>query len=175
MSANYLPIAFVTSLLLTAGCNSSDNVAGAEVTTMTSDNSAIPVGGTTTVHASFSFDTGSVFSSNDDVVLVIRLPEGLHALEANSVLTTSSGSSTVTPQLLDCAGGLESYAVYDFTPGTLGVGAPSGDTQAQLDFEVEGIGVTDSSSVKGLANLKMVAFGCDVTFSSESSVDVKVQ
>ena len=141
-----------------------------EVKDISVDDRSLNIGQGTVVRTKFSFDENDVFSDDDNVSVVIRLPEQLKFRLNTAEIQESGEDEEVGAQVFNCPTG-EQYLLFDLDENDLsGAEDPSGDADAELTLTVDAFSLSLSGVViEATASSNGPDFACGEAFESEES------
>ena len=160
------------------GCGSEgddDNFESPEITDMDLEEEAIrPLEGTV-LAVEFSFDRSNVFDDNDEVAVVVRLPNGIIYREGTAEIDEDSGGDNgVNPETTLCSDGT-AFVRFNFDENDLsGAEDPDGDGDARLTLTIDALRVLGSAVIEARADENSAPFGCNGSFLAEDRVVLTV-
>jgi hypothetical protein len=111
----------------------------AEVVDLSLEDSTIEVNEATILAVEFSFDFSRVFDDDENVVIVVRLPEGIEFRDGTSEIDGIDGDEEVGAQIVRCSGSDETFLIFDMDRFDLDDASnPPGDADAVLTLTIEG-------------------------------------
>lgn len=139
------------------------------------DKSVIPVGDTAVVNVDVTFDSDSVFDDNENVVVVVQLPNGIAYVNDSSEIQGITGDSGVGAQVTNCASTGEAFLLYDLDENDLDTAEnPDGDADARISFTIQGAASTGPQTIQANAGDNAVIFTCGQPFASDAQAAVAV-
>ena len=140
------------SMFLFCSCGGSGgddtNFLSAHVVDIQAVDDSLEVGEGTVVAVDFTFDPFLVFDDGRNVVVTVRLPEGLDYRDNTSEVDGESADREIGAQVTFCPNSGETFLVYDMDDVDLeGAQNPPGEALARLTLTVDAIGRTSDGVV----------------------------
>jgi len=171
----------VLTALSFAGCSSNDDNGddffnSARVVDLAVEDSTIHVGDGTVLAVNFSFDASNVFNDDDNVSVVVRLPEGIEYRDDTSEIDGVSGDDGVGAQVVRCVASGETYLIYDLDRFDLDNAAnPAGDGDAVITLTIDATKRGDFATIEAAADGdRTPLFSCGSSFASDEQVSIEV-
>lgn len=168
-------------LALSVGSCSSDSdddddfFEDADVIDLSVEDSNIEVGEGTVLAVEFSFDADRVFNDGDNVVVVVKLPEGLEFRDGTSEIDGVDGDDSLGAQIVRCSGSNETYLIFDMDEFDLdNASNPPGDADAVLTMTVDGVAPVDFETIEATAGDNEPLFECGERFISDEQAAITV-
>lgn len=174
---HFKPLVFAIIMFLLCSCGSSDddNGTGAEVTDLAVGSTSLQLGEQTVVAVKFTYSADDIFDNGENVVVVVKLPNGVSLVEGTSEVDSIFGDEEVTPSVNVCKQTGESFVIYDLDESDLDLASnPDGDADAKLNFTIRGVRTTDGEVLlEARAENNSVLYTCD-QFSSDAQIALTV-
>ena len=177
-------MALVASLILCifgAGCgdgNDDDNESdgGSNVVELSADTNPVAVGGASIISVNFSFSSDDVFDDDQNVALVVFVPNALLYREGTAEIDRPVGDDRgVGPQVFPCASG-GAFLLFDLDEDDLiEAENPSGNADAKLKFTVDAVSASASAVIQATARNNSVGFSCDTGLLPDAVTAIVVQ
>ena len=167
------------ALLISVGCGGDDDDLGsrsaARVIDIEVDDASLVLGQGTVVRTNFSFDYQSVFSDGTNVVVVVKLGDGLrYRSDTAEIQGSGDDDNALGPQITRCLDGT-TFLVFDMDEHDLDDASnPDGGAGAQLSLTVDAVGAVGQTAVGGRADYDQSIFGCNETFFADEATGLTV-
>ncbi len=151
MTKLFLGSTFYLSLLifLTACGDGDDDVT--EVVRLSVDDSLIGVGEDVVVRAGVSFSRDDVFRDNDQINLIVRLPQEVFFRRGTSEVQGTFDDEEIGAQIFSCSDG-EIVLVFELDENDLRFADnPSGDSDAEISFTIRANAPLDAGIISAIA------------------------
>lgn len=160
------------------GCGSggdNDNFESPEVTDMDLEDETIAAGEGTVLAVEFSFDRANIFDDNDEVVVVVRLPNGITYREGTAEIDEDAGGDNdISPEITLCSDGT-TFLRFSLDENDLqSAENPDGDGDARLTMTIDSLRSLGSVILEGRADENSAPFGCSGSFLAEDRVVLNV-
>jgi len=163
----------VATCFLVACGGSNDSNHATDVTFMNSDPSVLNVGQGTVLSVGLSFSAGDTFVDNERLNVVVRVPNGLSFKPDTAEIKRPIDDQSITPSgITSCPDG-STFVSFSLNQSDLLLATnPSGDTDAEIRFELTEISAQGDALVTASTSENGVPFSCALPFDSQSSVVV---
>lgn len=164
--------------LFAGSCNDSNEDPSANVVNMELSDTTIRVGEGTVLSVEFSFSANPVFSDNEDIFVVVHLPNGLDYRNDTAEIDGRITDEDVSPRLTFCSDSGETYLLFVLDRYDLdNADNPSGDADARLTLTVDAVDATvadRSLLIDARADGNEPVFSCNDTFAAEGALSLRV-
>ncbi len=175
-TAFVLGLLCATALLLSGCSGSDDDNSGisARVIDLLLDDDTIRVGEGSVLRSYFSFSSDRVFDDGANVVVVVRLPNGVTFRDGSAEIQRPLDDDSVGAQITNCPTG-EQFLLFDLDSNDLDAAEnPSGDADAELSLTVDGVAETTAVDIQVIARENTVNFQCGAPFAADRAVSIVV-
>lgn len=168
----------VLSLAACGGSDGDDSGPGlgtAGVVSLELDDNLIEVGDGTVLRVGFSFSSSRVFDDNENVEVVVRVPEEASFRLGTAEIQVPASDNAVGAQITNCVATGEQFLLFDLDENDLALAEnPSGDADAELSLTIDGDQAGESLSVQAAASSEGVPFSCGAPFPAQAEVTLSV-
>lgn len=147
----------------------------ASVVNLTIDKGILARGEQAVVTVETTFDAENIFDDGSNLVIVVRLPNGVVYVGETSEIDTIVDDRGVGAQVTTCAGTGETFLLYDLDENDLDSAEnPGGDADMRLTLTVQGAATTGPVTIDAAAEENTQFFACGQPFSAERQAAVSV-
>ena len=163
-------------LVMAPGCGSDSNssTVTARILSFLFEQDTIAVGESTVVRSQFSFDAGNVFSDDQPVYLLFRLPPQVAFRTGSAEVQRPVVDDKVNPQIDLCPNG-DFFLSFRLDEDDLAAASnPSGDADAELAFTIDALEEATGVVIEAAARDANTPFICDRTFVPDVAAGLRI-
>ena len=137
-------------IFFSVGCGDRDNDI-TEVVRLSFDDSLFQVGEASVIRAGVSFDEEDIFFDDDDVILIVRVPQEISLIRGTSEVQGTFDDEDIGAQVIGCDND-EFAIVFQLNDNDLRFADdPSGDSNAEISFTVSGDAPIENGIISAIA------------------------
>ncbi len=173
MAKSLLRSTYFLFLLFFVACGDGDEDV-TEVVRLSVDDSLIGVEEDVVVRAGISFSRDDVFRDNDEINLIVRLPQEVFFIRGTSEVQGSFDDEDIGAQIFSCPDG-ETVLVFELDENDLRFADnPSGDSDAEISFTIGGSAPLDAGIISAIAVDTIFFSACEdtVLFNAQTQLTV---
>jgi len=168
----YFLFALLTLVFQTACGDGDDDVT--EVVRLSVDDSLVRVGEGSVVRAGVSFSREDVFQDNDEIVLLVRLPQEVFLRRGTSEVQGRFSDEDIGAQIVSCDNG-EIVLIFELDDNDLRFADdPSGDSNAEISFTISANAPVENGVISAIAVDTVFFSVCDdsVLFDAQTLISI---
>lgn len=150
-----------------------DSIDSSQVVSLELDENLLTILEKTVLQVDFTFSSDGVFDDGENVVLAVKLPDGILYVEGSAELDTIFGDDGIGAQVSFCSTG-ETFLVFDMDNFDLNdLENPEGNADGRLTLTVQGLAPIPISAIEARAD-DNATFRCEQLFVPDQQVAIGV-